>query len=108
MGKTHNRLVDKKFLQLKHSGEFTSVAKNQIYPLGPHLNDGGEIDVIAMNPSKGLLEVYEVKSSPNYIPCAVSQLERAKAYYKQFQYKTNKFYIFYNDYGLERLLEVKI
>ena len=108
MGKTHDRLVEKRFLQLKLSGNYTTVAKNQIYPLSPHTQDGGEIDVIAMNPNKGLLEIHEIKSSPNYIPCAVTQLERAKKYYKNFQYSDMNFFIYYNDYGLERLLEVKI
>jgi len=108
MGKTHKRLVNKKYRQLKHSGNYTSVAKNQIYPLGPHINDGGEIDVIAMNPKKSLLEIYEIKSSPKYIPCAVSQLKRAKKYYSQFNYENIKFFVYYNDYGLESLLEVKV
>jgi len=106
MGATHDRLVQKKYNQLMASGKYTSVAKNQIYPLSPHLNDGGEIDVIAMNLGKSLLEIYEIKSSPKYIPCAVSQLKRAKKYYSQFNFQNNNFFIYYNDYGLESLLEV--
>jgi len=107
MGKTHTRLVNKLVRQLKQSKEYDFVTKNQIYPLEPHKEDIGEVDVLAGNYHTGLLDTYEVKSSPNYLWKGREQLKKSKKYYSRFKYKKNRFFLLYKDYnGLETKLQI--
>ena len=66
----------------------------------------GEIDIIAGNLKRSILELYEVKSSNNYRK-GIKQVKKAyNCYFKQFRFKKNRLFVVYKDYGLERIIQV--
>lgn len=95
----HDTLLNNLYWKLKDSGKYQHLGREQKYvdrELGK-----GETDVLAIDLKRSELDIFEVKSSHN-IGKAYNQLRRAKHYYKQFEFKTTNFYIFFPDKGLER------
>ena len=92
MGKTHDLLVNSLCEALDKFGDFDVVTKNQEYPLEDLIKQtDGEVDVSALDLSKNLLYIFEVKSSPNYLKKGRSQLRKARKYYSQFDVKIETF-----------------
>ena len=104
----HDRLVENLYSKLKYSGKYNVISKFQEFPLeSSNKRTYGEVDLIAMNTNKSKLEIYEIKSSQYHMEQARKQLHRAKGYYKRFKFKKMKFFIYYSDNGLERLLQIR-
>ena len=107
MGVKHEDLVERVYRELKSNNKFPFVAKHQEYPLEANTDTLGEVDVIAMNPEKGTLSIYEIKSSRNYLKKGKNQLRRARKYYEQFGYETINTFLEYDVNGFRHHEQVK-